>query len=118
MGFGHRVYKKGDSRVPTMEAAFKKLASEHPEKDSQKWVDIYDIMETTMHENTSIHIKPNLDFPSGPAYYILGFDIEFFTPLFVMARITGWIAHIIEQYENNSLIRPLSAYNGPEERHL
>ncbi len=118
MGFGHRVYKKGDSRVPTMEAAFKKLASEHPEKDSQKWVDIYDIMETTMYENTSIHIKPNLDFPSGPAYYILGFDIEFFTPLFVMARITGWIAHIIEQYENNSLIRPLSAYNGPEERHL
>ncbi|CAM4292747.1 MULTISPECIES: bifunctional 2-methylcitrate synthase/citrate synthase [Corynebacterium] len=118
MGFGHRVYKKGDSRVPTMEAAFKKLASEHPEKDSQKWVDIYDIMEKTMYENTSIHIKPNLDFPSGPAYYILGFDIEFFTPLFVMARITGWIAHIIEQHENNSLIRPLSAYNGPEERHL
>ncbi|TVX82460.1 bifunctional 2-methylcitrate synthase/citrate synthase [Corynebacterium sp. NML180780] len=118
MGFGHRVYKKGDSRVPTMEAAFKKLASEHPEKDSQKWVDIYDIMEKTMYENTSIHIKPNLDFPSGPAYYILGFDIEFFTPLFVMARITGWIAHIIEQYANNSLIRPLSAYNGPEERHL
>ncbi|PAT04497.1 2-methylcitrate synthase [Corynebacterium sp. NML 150383] len=118
MGFGHRVYKKGDSRVPTMEAAFKKLASEHPEKDSQKWVDIYDIMEKTMYENTSIHIKPNLDFPSGPAYYILGFDIEFFTPLFVMARITGWIAHIIEQYANNSLIRPLSAYNSPEERHL
>ena len=118
MGFGHRVYKKGDSRVPTMEAAFKKLAAEHPEKDAQKWVEIYDIMEKTMYENTSINIKPNLDFPSGPAYYILGFDIEFFTPLFVMARITGWIAHIIEQFEDNSLIRPLSAYNGPEERHL
>ncbi|AIJ32930.1 MULTISPECIES: bifunctional 2-methylcitrate synthase/citrate synthase [Corynebacterium] len=118
MGFGHRVYKKGDSRVPTMEAAFKKLAAEHPEKDAQKWVEIYDIMAKTMYENTSIKIRPNLDFPSGPAYYILGFDIEFFTPLFVMARITGWIAHIIEQYENNSLIRPLSAYNGPEERHL
>ena len=118
MGFGHRVYKKGDSRVPTMEAAFKKLAAEHPEKDAQKWVEIYDIMAKTMYESTSIKIRPNLDFPSGPAYYILGFDIEFFTPLFVMARITGWIAHIIEQYENNSLIRPLSAYNGPEERHL
>ena len=118
MGFGHRVSKKGDSRVPTMEAAFKKLAAEHPEKDSQKWVEIYDIMAKTMYENTSINIKPNLDFPSGPSYYILGFDIEFFTPLFVMSRITGWIAHIIEQYENNSLIRPLSAYNGPEERHL
>ncbi len=118
MGFGHRVYKKGDSRVPTMEAAFKKLAAEHPEKDAQKWVEMYDIMAKTMYENTSINIRPNLDFPSGPSYYILGFDIEFFTPLFVMSRITGWAAHIIEQYENNSLIRPLSAYNGPEERHI
>lgn len=118
MGFGHRVYKKGDSRVPTMEAAFKKLAAEHPEKDAQKWVEMYDIMAKTMYENTSIKIRPNLDFPSGPAYYILGFDIEFFTPLFVMSRITGWTAHIIEQFENNSLIRPLSAYNGPEERHI
>ena len=118
MGFGHRVYKKGDSRVPTMEAAFKKLAAEHPEKDAQKWVEMYDIMAQTMYENTSINIRPNLDFPSGPAYYILGFDIEFFTPLFVMSRITGWTAHIIEQFENNSLIRPLSAYNGPEERHI
>ncbi len=118
MGFGHRVYKKGDSRVPTMEAAFKKLAAEHPEKDAQKWVEMYDIMAKTMHDNTSINIRPNLDFPSGPAYYILGFDIEFFTPLFVMSRITGWTAHIIEQFENNSLIRPLSAYNGPDERHV
>lgn len=118
MGFGHRVYKKGDSRVPTMEAAFKKLAAEHPEKDAQKWVEMYDIMAKTMYDNTSIHIRPNLDFPSGPAYYILGFDIEFFTPLFVMSRITGWTAHIIEQFENNSLIRPLSAYNGPDERHV
>ena len=118
MGFGHRVYKKGDSRVPTMEAAFKKLAAEHPEKDAQKWVEMYDIMAKTMYENTSINIRPNLDFPSGPAYYILGFDIEFFTPLFVMSRITGWTAHVIEQFENNSLIRPLSAYNGPEERHV
>ena len=118
MGFGHRVYKKGDSRVPTMEAAFKKLAAEHPEKDAQKWVEMYNIMAKTIHDNTSIKIRSNLDFPSGPAYYILGFDIEFFTPLFVMSRITGWTAHIIEQFENNSLIRPLSAYNGPEERHV
>lgn len=118
MGFGHRVYKKGDSRVPTMEEAFKKLASEHPEKDGAKWVEMYDIMAKTMYENTSINIMPNLDFPAGPAYYILGFDIEFFTPLFVMARITGWTAHIIEQFENNTIIRPLAAYNGPDERHV
>ena len=118
MGFGHRVYKKGDSRVPTMEACFKKLAGEHGDKGASKWVEMYDIMAKTMYENTSIKIMPNLDFPAGPAYYILGFDIEFFTPLFVMARITGWTAHIIEQYENPTIIRPLAAYNGPEERHV
>ena len=113
MGFGHRVYKKGDSLVPTMEAAFKELAEQH---DQTQWVEMYDIMAKTMEENTSIKIKPNLDFPAGPAYHILGFDIEFFTPIFVMARITGWTAHIVEQNENNSLIRPLSAYNGEEQR--
>lgn len=113
MGFGHRVYKNGDSRVPTMEAAFKELAEQH---DQTQWVEMYDIMAKTMEENTSIKIKPNLDFPAGPAYHILGFDIEFFTPIFVMARITGWTAHIVEQNENNSLIRPLSAYNGEEQR--
>ena len=113
MGFGHRVYKNGDSRVPTMEAAFKELAEQH---DQTQWVEMYDVMAKTMEENTSIKIKPNLDFPAGPAYHILGFDIEFFTPIFVMARITGWTAHIVEQNENNSLIRPLSAYNGEDQR--
>ena len=113
MGFGHRVYKNGDSRVPTMEAAFEELAEQH---DQTQWVEMYDVMAKTMEENTSIKIKPNLDFPAGPAYHILGFDIEFFTPIFVMARITGWTAHIVEQNENNSLIRPLSAYNGEEQR--
>lgn len=73
-------------------------------------------MEKTMYDNTSIHIRPNLDFPAGPAYHILGFDIEFFTPIFVMACIVGWTAHIIEQNENNLLIRPLSAYVGEEQR--
>ena len=79
-------------------------------------MEMYEKMAKTMYENTSIKIQPNLDFPAGPAYHILGFDIEFFTPIFVMARITGWTAHIVEQNENNSLIRPLSAYNGKEQR--
>jgi hypothetical protein len=52
----------------------------------------------------------------GPTYHLMGFDTEMFTPLFIAARITGWTAHIMEQVESNSLIRPLSAYNGPEER--
>lgn len=113
MGFGHRVYKNGDSRVPTMEAAFRELAAKHGQT---QWVEMYEAMEKTMYDNTSIHIRPNLDFPAGPAYHILGFDIEFFTPIFVMACIVGWTAHIIEQNENNLLIRPLSAYVGEEQR--
>ena len=115
MGFGHRVYKNGDSRVPTMEAAFKELAEQH---DQTKWIEMYDIMAKTMEENTSIKIKPNLDFPAGPAYHILGFDIQFFTPIFVMARITGWTAHIFEQQASNALIRPLSAYDGQPQREV
>ena len=111
MGFGHRVYKNGDSRVPTMKQAFHDIAAA---TDGQKWVRMYDILERTMNDATGI--KPNLDFPTGPAYYLLGFDIEVFTPIFVMSRITGWTAHIIEQGESNALIRPLSEYVGVPQR--
>ena len=61
-------------------------------------------------------IKPNLDYPSGPAYNLMGFDTKMFTPLFVACRITGWTAHIMEQLEANALIRPLSLYVGEEQR--
>ncbi|MFE4460627.1 bifunctional 2-methylcitrate synthase/citrate synthase [Nocardia tengchongensis] len=107
MGFGHRVYKNGDSRVPTMRKALLDIAAA---TDGGRWVRMYDVLARTMHEATGI--EPNLDFPTGPAYYLLGFDIEAFTPIFVMSRITGWTAHIIEQSESNALIRPLSEYVG------
>ena len=111
MGFGHRVYKNGDGRVPSMEQSFRALAERH---DGAKWVAMYENLAAAMDKRTGI--KPNLDFPAGPAYYLLGFPVDFFTPLFVIARVAGWTAHIVEQFENNSLIRPLSAYNGPEQR--
>ncbi|NKY26067.1 bifunctional 2-methylcitrate synthase/citrate synthase [Nocardia gamkensis] len=111
MGFGHRVYKNGDSRVPTMKKAFLDIAAA---TDGRKWVRMYEILERAMNEATGL--APNLDFPTGPAYYLLGFDIEVFTPIFVMSRITGWTAHIIEQGESNALIRPLSAYIGVPQR--
>ena len=113
MGFGHRVYKSGDSRVPTMKKYARKMAEF---TGNQKWLDISDILESVMIEQKKIH--PNLDFPSGPAYYLMGFDIDMFTPLFVMARITGWTAHIMEQQAHNRLIRPLSKYVGAGERHV
>lgn len=111
MGFGHRVYKSGDSRVPTMRRAFVDIADR---TDGAKWVQMYETLEATMNDATGI--KPNLDFPTGPAYHLLGFDIEVFTPIFVMSRITGWTAHIIEQTEANALIRPLSEYVGVPQR--
>jgi 2-methylcitrate synthase len=113
MGFGHRVYKNGDSRVPTMKKYARKMAEFTGET---KWLDIEDILEGVMVEHKKIH--PNLDFPSGPAYYMMGFDIDMFTPFFVMARITGWTAHILEQNANNRLIRPLSKYTGAGERRV
>jgi 2-methylcitrate synthase len=111
MGFGHRVYKSGDSRVPTMT----KHAIRCGEiKGEPKWQAISVELAAAMLEKKSIH--PNLDFPSGPAYYLMGFDIDMFTPIFVMARITGWTAHILEQTAANRLIRPLTLYTGVPER--
>ena len=113
MGFGHRVYKRGDSRVPTM----KKYARLMAEFTGQtQWLEIADQLEATMLEQKGI--QPNLDFPSGPAYHMMGFATDLFTAFFVMARITGWTAHIMEQLANNRLIRPLSQYIGPAERHV
>lgn len=113
MGFGHRVYKNGDSRVPTMKAALETLV-EHYERPEV--LDLYEALEEAMVSRKSI--KPNLDYPSGPAYNLIGFDTTIFTPLFIASRVTGWTAHVREQLAANALIRPLSAYNGPEERHL
>ncbi len=113
MGFGHRVYKNGDSRVPIMKASLDALVRHYG-----RWeiAELYAQLEAAMAARNGI--KPNLDYPSGPAYHLMGFDTATFTPIFVAARVTGWTAHVMEQYSTNSLIRPLSYYNGPEERHL
>lgn len=113
MGFGHRVYKNGDSRVPTMQDALFDMIEYFGRGEM---MGLYKGLAKSMDEAKGI--KPNLDYPAGPTYHLMGFDTPTFTPLFVAARITGWTAHIMEQLADNSLIRPLSAYNGPEERHL
>jgi len=111
MGFGHRVYKSGDSRVPTMREYFGKVAKIKKDKKFEK---IYDIVEKVMIERKDIH--PNVDYPTGPTYHLMGFDTDFFTPIFVISRITGWSAHIMEQYAANKLIRPLASYKGNQHR--
>jgi len=113
MGFGHRVYKRGDSRVPTMKAALDVMLEESGDTGL---AELYATLEREFVDRKGIY--PNLDYPSGPAYRLLGFDTEIFTPLFIASRVTGWTAHIMEQAASNALIRPLSAYNGPDERHI
>ena len=111
MGFGHRVYKSGDSRVPTMREYFAKVAKVKKDKKFEK---IYDIVEKVMIDRKNIY--PNVDYPTGPTYHLMGFDTDFFTPIFVISRITGWSAHILEQHAANKLIRPLASYKGSSYR--
>ncbi|MBE9603552.1 bifunctional 2-methylcitrate synthase/citrate synthase [Acetobacteraceae bacterium H6797] len=111
MGFGHRVYKNGDSRVPTMTKYADKMAEVVGDK---RWMETSRVLAAEMLKRKNIH--PNLDFPAGPAYYLMGFDIPLFTPIFVASRVTGWSAHVIEQAADNRLIRPLSQYSGVAQR--
>ncbi|WP_431284162.1 bifunctional 2-methylcitrate synthase/citrate synthase [Humitalea sp. 24SJ18S-53] len=113
MGFGHRVYKTGDSRVPTMTKYAEKMAEVVGDR---RWMETSRVLARVMLEAKNIH--PNLDFPAGPAYYLMGFDIPLFTPIFVCSRITGWAAHVFEQGADNRLIRPLSHYVGPAQRSI
>lgn len=113
MGFGHRVYKRGDSRVPTMRAALDALVAHYDRPDL---LALYEALENEFVARKGIY--PNLDYPSGPAYHLMGFDTVTFTPLFVAARVVGWTAHIAEQRASNALIRPLSEYDGVPERHV
>jgi len=113
MGFGHRVYRTGDSRVPTMKHYMFKVAKL---LKKEKYTKMYETLEQVMLQKKNIH--PNVDFPCGPTYYMMGIDIDFYTPIFVMSRITGWSAHIMEQHASNKLIRPLSKYKGEEVREV
>ena len=111
MGFGHRVYRYGDSRVPKMKDYRDELARCN---GGTKWVEISNILEKSMIEQKNIF--PNLDFPAAVTYYLMGFEIELFTPIFVMARTAGWCAHVLEQLQDNRLVRPLSEYTGAAPR--
>ncbi|WP_369053578.1 bifunctional 2-methylcitrate synthase/citrate synthase [Kineococcus terrestris] len=113
MGFGHRVYRDGDSRVPTMRAALERLARSLGRTDV---LALYAALEEGVARRKGL--KPNLDFPAGPAYALTGLDTPLFTPVFAAARLPGWTAHVVEQRADNALVRPLSAYSGPPERHL
>lgn len=110
MGIGHRVYKVLDPRAPHLKAMAEKLSGELGET---KWLDMSERIRDLMVSKKNLH--PNVDFYSATVYYSLGIPTDLFTPLFAIARTSGWTAHVLEQLADNRLIRPKSLYDGPDD---
>ncbi len=108
MGFGHRVYRKGDPRAKHLKSMSEKLTKLTGEP---KWYEMSTRIEEIV--TTAKPLPPNVDFYSASVYHSLGIDHDLFTPIFAVSRVSGWLAHILEQYENNRLIRPRAEYSGP-----
>ncbi|HZU13542.1 MAG TPA: citrate synthase [Chloroflexota bacterium] len=111
MGFGHRVYKEGDPRAKWLKKMSEQLAQA---KGDPKWFDMSNRMEEEVTREKGL--LPNVDFYSASVYTYLGIPRDLFTPIFAMSRASGWIAHILEQYADNRLIRPRAEYVGPQAR--
>jgi len=111
MGFGHRVYKKGDSRVPVMREIARDLGKR---TGKENWVPICEKLEDVMDREK--HLCANVDLYAAPVFWMFGFPPELNTPLFAASRVAGWCAHVTEQHDHNRLIRPRSLYTGPELR--
>jgi 2-methylcitrate synthase/citrate synthase II len=111
MGFGHRVYKKGDSRVPVMREIGRDLGKR---TGKEQWIAICEKLEEVMGREKSL--CANVDLYAAPVFWMLGFAPELNTPLFATSRVAGWCAHVVEQQDNNRLIRPRSLYTGPPAR--
>ena len=111
MGFGHRVYKDGDVRAKLLGRMCREMVRG---TDGEAIEDLAERVERLMLDAKSL--KPNLDWPAARVYHALGLPVQVFTPIFVVARMSGWTAHIIEQIGDNRLIRPLSLYSGPAAR--
>ncbi len=108
MGFGHRVYKKGDSRVPIMREIGRDLGKR---TGKEQWIPICENLEKTMEREK--HLCANVDLYAAPVFTMFGFDPALNTPIFAASRVAGWCAHVIEQHDHNRLIRPRSLYTGP-----
>ncbi len=110
-GFGHRVYKTEDPRATHLRQMSEVLGRQHGQP---QWYEISRAIE--QHMLREKHIYANVDFYSASVYYALGIPIELFTPMFAVSRISGWTAHVLEQYADNRLIRPRAEYVGPRGR--
>jgi len=111
MGFGHRVYKTGDERARILKVHARRAAEA---AGDLRWEETADIIERVVFAEKGLH--PNLDWPAGRLYHCLNLEIPLYTPIFVMSRVAGWSAHVIEQLGHNRLIRPRARYTGPARR--
>jgi len=108
MGWGHAVYRTDDPRATHL----RKLSKEMGErKGDTKWYDMTAKVEEVMKREKGL--LPNVDAYSASTYYMMGIPLDLYTPIFGISRISGWTAHILEQYANNKLIRPRAEYIGP-----
>lgn len=107
MGFGHRVYKDGDPRAKHLREMSRRLAEQ---SGNTLWYEMSTAIEKLVYEKKGL--KPNVDFYSASVYTYLGIPRDLFTPIFAMSRVTGWTAHVLEQYADNRLIRPRAEYTG------
>ncbi|MCA9280052.1 MAG: citrate synthase [Phycisphaeraceae bacterium] len=114
MGFGHRVYKNGDHRAPILHGLGRNIAAKDTKNpdgySATKWFELGEMVQKIMLEQKNIH--PNVDFPCGLTYFTMGIPVPQYTPIFVASRVSGWAAHIMEQHQNNRLIRPRADYTG------
>jgi citrate synthase len=108
MGFGHRVYKAGDVRAGILKAYAREAAAR---AGSTVYEDTAEVVERVMAAEKNLH--PNLDWPAGRLYDAMKLETSLYTPIFVMARVAGWAAHVIEQLDHNRIMRPRSRYTGP-----
>jgi 2-methylcitrate synthase/citrate synthase II len=113
MGFGHRVYKTGDPRAAYLKPLCQALAAETGHEDMERMAETIERIVVSEKK-----LPPNLDWPSARLYHYMGLPIDLYTPLFVISRVAGWSAHVIEQLDNNRLIRPIARYTGAGPREL
>jgi citrate synthase len=113
MGFGHRVYRAEDPRARHMRAGVEKLSRE---MGQPKWYQILEALVEAMKPYARHGVNVNVDFYAGVVYYLNGIPADLFVPIFAVGRVPGWTVQVLEQVENNILIRPLTLYNGPEAR--
>src|SRR5437762_3465544 len=113
MGFGHRVYRAEDPRARHMRAGVEKLSRE---MGQPKWYQILEALVEAMKPYSRHGVSVNVDFYAGVVYYLNGIPADLFVPIFAVGRVPGWTVQVLEQMENNILIRPLTLYNGAEPR--